>query len=72
MKQLKVSNVPTGNLKKTDFVLENVEMPWRLVFEPVNGQYSINIIFYKSLEEKVNVLFKNLGSLDKIKATMTL
>ena len=27
MKQLKVSNVPTGNLKKTDFVLENVEMP---------------------------------------------
>jgi hypothetical protein len=40
--------------------LENIEIPWHLVFEPVNGQYSINIMFYKSLEEKVNVLFNNL------------
>ena len=40
--------------------LEKVEIPWRLVFEPVNEQYSIKITFYKSMKEKVNVIFKNL------------
>tara|TARA_B110000196_G_C21131056_1_gene658485 strand:+ start:65 stop:2173 length:2109 start_codon:yes stop_codon:yes gene_type:complete len=40
--------------------LENIEMPWQLIFEPVNGQDSINIIFYKSFIEKVNVSFNNL------------
>jgi hypothetical protein len=53
------NKIITKTHKRFGSLKEN-ELPFTLVFDPVNGQAAVRIIFYMSVAEKVNVKFTNL------------